>query len=746
MQNSYKQQTGQSVLIIAFALVALVALLALVVDAGNAYVQRRQIQNAMDSGAQAGALAFAQGKNSDQINAAIVKFVSANGVNPSDVLAYYVVQDASRNNLVARDNTIASYLGETRTTINYGGATPLPIVGVQVEGNKIFPTYFAGVVGVKQMPAGGASAAYAAGGACTGSGLFPIAIDTRTFPIDVDTGVKTVRYEEDYPTQTYTLYQRTSDAAVFGSSSNFGWVAWRGATSLTDASVASDMNNTESGVSGKWTVSETLKADTRVTAGTNIQAALASRVSGSKPSVVVVPVYDQFAGSSSSGNANYRIIGFARLHIISYTFTATDKYIVAKFQRWVDPVAEGGCTNFGVGSVKVRPPISTQRALVGSIKLQKLTLTQTTATTAHVPVDVVNVIDISGSMGDQWGGGNTTTKLTSAKNALKSFNSNLRPDLGDKAALVTYPTTTAYSPDVNDGSYSYNCESGGSTSSHYWGRVRSGLVSSPNITGTGSSSIRTMIDGLSASGYTPIAGGLKRGRETVLGSGRNPNAVAVIIFASDGMTNVRLNGHITGYDGRGTAPTCNQPAEQDALDQANIAKGDTNPADYKPDTLIFTIAIGTDFNPALLQAIATPATDPAKPYYFRATDAATMATIYQQISQRVQQIGTETCQIITSEAFASGALVTVRYPNGTTRTVTTTSNGEFVLTGADLVDGTYTIVSASVTINGITYNVFTDGLGGPALGSSPTVTVGIASGTYRTDLFLKTGTTPSCGN
>lgn len=738
MKNSHKQQAGQSIVIIAFALVALVALLALVIDAGNAYVQRRHIQNAMDSGAQAGALALAQGKSSGEINSAIIKFVSANGVNPSDVQAYYVAQDASKNNIVCRELTIASYLiGSVPTAIHCNGGASIPIVGVQVEGIKSTPTYFAGVVGVKQMSTGGASAAYATKGACTGNGLFPIAVSSGNFPIDVGTGVMTVHYEDTEPTYTYRIWQKTDDLPVSPSSGNFGWLYWRGQNSST-TTLAANMDQAESGVSGTWSVGESISGSTGVSPSSNVLAELDQRIAGTQSSSVVLPVYDQFTGSGNNGL--FRIAGFAKFHITGYRFQGSDKYIEGKFQKWVDPSAEGGCTNFGVGSVKVRPPINTQRALVGAIKLQKLTLTQTTATTAHVPVDVVNVIDTSGSMGDAWGGGNPTTKLASAKTALKSFNSNLRPDLGDKAALVRFPTTSSGSK------YYYTCESSGNTTTYYSGQQQVALTSSPNITGTGSSSIRTKIDALTASGYTPIADGLKKGRETVLGPGHNPNAVAVIIFASDGMTNVRLNGQITGYDGRGTAPSCNQYAEQDALDQANIAKGDTNPADYKPDTIIFTIAIGTDFNPSLLQAIATPDTDPAKPHYFRVTDAASMAAIYQQISQRVQQIGTETCQIITSESFAQGALVTVRYPNGTTRTVTTTSNGEFVLTGADLVDGTYTIVSASVTINGITYNVFTDGLGGPALGSSPTVTVGTSSGTYRTDLFLKAGTVPSCGN
>lgn len=753
MNSEFKRQTGQSVIIIAFALVALVALLALVVDAGNAYVQRRQIQNAMDSGAQAGALALAQGKNSQQIATAINDFVQRNGVNPSNVRAYYVVQDANRNNIVVREREISAYgIGHVPRTINVNGVE-LPVVGVQVEGNKTFSTFFAGVIGVRQMPAGGASAAYATKGACYGSGLFPIAVSEGNFPVDQQSGVRTVHYKDDEPDYVYKIWQKDSDVSPDPRSGNFGWLFWRGQNSSATV-LADNMNNTENGVSGTWSVGELVPGNTGISASSAVLQALRDRIDGVKPRSVVVPVYDEFSGTGN--NARYRIVGFAKFEITCFRFgngtgqtygncvtqnpAPGDKFIEGKFEKWVDPSAEGGCANFGVSSVKVRPPVNPQRALVGSVKLQKLTLTQTAPTYVHVPVDVALVIDTSGSMGDTWQGTSTSdptqTKLYSAKQALTSFSNNLRPDLGDKAALINFPLKTTGTQ------YSYNCESSGKTSNYYTAKLQLGLTN--NITGT--NGIVSKVNALTASGYTPIATAMKMARETVLGAGHNPNAVAVIIFASDGMTNVRLNGRITGYDGRGTAPTCNQPAEQEALDEANIAKGDYNPVDYRPDALIFSIAIGTDFNPALLQAMATPTTDPSKPYYYRATDANSMAQIYQMISQRVQQIGTETCRVITSEDFARGANVTIRYPNGTLRTVTTTSNGEFILTGNDVVDGTYTIVAASVTINGITYNVLTDGLGGPPLTSNPTVTVGTASGTYRTDLFLKAGSTPTCGN
>lgn len=759
MNSEFKRQTGQSVIIVVFALVALVALLALVVDAGNAYVQRHQIQNAMDAGAQAGALALAQGKNSGQIATAINQFVQANGVNPNNVRAYYVVQDANRNNIVVRDRTIAAYgAGFYPTTINYNGVE-LPVVGVQVEGNKTFNTFFAGVIGVRQMPAGGASAAYATKGACSGSGLFPIAVSSGNFPVDQQTGVMTVHYEDDEPTYVYKIWQKDSDVSPDPRAGNFGWLFWRGQNSSATV-LADNMNNTENGVSGTWSVGELIPGNTGISASNAVRQALRNRIDGIKPQSVVVPVYDEFSGTGT--NARYRIIGFAKFKITCFRFGSSqtygncvtqdpapgDKFIEGKFQKWVDPSAEGGCANFGVSSVKVRPPVNPQRALVGSIKLQKLTLTQSTPSYVHVPVDVALVIDTSGSMGDTWQGTSTSdptkTKLYSAKQALTLFSNNLRPDLGDKATLINFPKKSPCSGTDCPYIVKYNCT--GSTSRRhdlYLGNLQLGLTN--NITGT--NGIVSKINSLSTNGATPIAGALKLARETVLGPGHNPNAIAVILFASDGMTNVRLNGRWTGYDGTGNdPPPCNQPAEEEALNEANLAKGDYNPVDFRPDTIIFSIAIGTDFNPALLQAIATPDTDPAKPHYYRAIDAAAMEQIYQQISQRVQQIGTETCQIIPTEDFARGAFVTIRYPNGTTRTVTTSSNGEFVLTGSDVVDGTYTIVSASVTINGITYNVFTDGLGGPALTASPTVTVGTASGTYRTDLFLKAGTTPRCGN
>jgi hypothetical protein len=190
------------------------------------------------------------------------------------------------------------------------------------------------------------------------------------------------------------------------------------------------------------------------------------------------------------------------------------------------------------------------------------------------------------------------------------------------------------------------------------------------------------------------------------------------------------------------SPSCNSGAVQDALDQANLAKGDSN-GDGQPDATIFSIAVGDDFNPGLMQAVASVDTDPSKPHYFRVTDAAAMNSIYQQIANRIQHIQNESCEVIQTEAFAGGASLNLRNTDtGQSYTVTTTSTGEFVLNNVS--PGTFEFTSATVTVNGFTYNVFTNGLGGPALSSHPTVVVGDGVGTYKTDLFLMTTDSISC--
>lgn len=205
----------------------------------------------------------------------------------------------------------------------------------------------------------------------------------------------------------------------------------------------------------------------------------------------------------------------------------------------------------------------------------------------------------------------------------------------------------------------------------------------------------------------------------------------VIILASDGIANVRLNGVWTGFQGNTyTDPDCNRPAVQDAIDQANLAKSDTD-GDGEPDVIVFSIAVGTDFNPVSLEAVAS---EPKSTHYFAAADSSTMQSIYDQISHRLQ---TQDCLVDQNEAFGPHAVVHIRNTTtGATLQATTTSTGFFAFTNIDA--GTYEFTSVSVTVDGFNYDIFTDGVGGSVLASDPTVDVGTGQGNYEKNVFLKT--------
>ena len=177
-------EKGQSLLIISLAMVAIIAMVAVVLDAGNDYVQRRQMQNSTDAGAEAGGLKLAQANSTNgDVSDAVRAFVRKNGTDPDRVSAYYVVQDNSGSYVVVRTGTVDTFGRNNPAPKNLSvGGSSLPVVGVQVEGDRTFNTWFAGLLGFPQLTVPGASAAYVNKGSCSGTGLFPLTLNLSTFP------------------------------------------------------------------------------------------------------------------------------------------------------------------------------------------------------------------------------------------------------------------------------------------------------------------------------------------------------------------------------------------------------------------------------------------------------------------------------------------------------------------------------------------------------------------------------------
>ncbi len=707
MKHLMKREEGQSIIIVAFALIALVALLALVVDAGNAYVQERQFQNAVDAGSQAGAIALAQNKNNGQVASAINSYLGSNGVDSSKTKAYYVVQDNLGNHIVVRTSTVDAY-GQNSpapTTLTVNGAA-LPVIGVQIEGNKSFPTFFAGIVGWRQMQVGGNAASFALCGASGASDLFPMAVSSGTF-INGN-----IILQQDNPTYSYRIYENKLTAP-----SNLVYLTWN--NDQSDGTLVNNMANVKN--SGPWSSGDSpLGVSDSMYASSSVYNQMQQLKTSSTQ--VTIPVYDTVSGGK------YHIAGFARALIINVYKGRNGRnndygYLDIRFQLWVAPSGTGGGTDYGVCAVKTSDT-QPQRVLQGTVSFQEITLNSTpVVTNTHVPVDVVNILDTSGSMNDSFG---SQSKIQAAQQGLTSFNNNMLPLQGDQVGLVTFPTMT----DGDD--YNYTCTNNGWYNIYYFAQQVDGLTN--NI-----AHVNSDINNLSANGGTPLAAGLKQGLATLL-AGHKAGNVGVIIVASDGLANITLNGQWTGFQGNTfSAPTCNDGAVQDAIDQANLAKAADSSGN--PKAIVYSIAVGNDFNPDVLRAIASTDTNLSKPHYFRATDATSMASIYQQISQQVQTIGADSCNTTKTTSVAAGSLI-LKDPSGTQTTVPISSIGEFIVPNAQV--GTYTFVSATITKGNFTYNVFTKYVGGPDLTTSPTLNVGVAQTTWSTDLSLRNSTPIVC--
>jgi len=189
----------------------------------------------------------------------------------------------------------------------------------------------------------------------------------------------------------------------------------------------------------------------------------------------------------------------------------------------------------------------------------------------YVPIDVMLVMDVSGSMGDDYN--ETHTKLDLAKAAAKTFIDQLN-GTRDRAGLVSFSTDAD-------------------------------LVCSLT---NNSETIKSQIDTLTAGGYTNIGGGISKANEEFVNNGRS-DAIWVMILLSDGEAN---------------RPENETYARQYAFEQAECAK-----ILEGKGVRIYTVGLGSP-DEELLRQIAT---DENKYYYAPTSDQLT--SIYLAISKDI---------------------------------------------------------------------------------------------------------------
>lgn len=172
-----RTQGGQVIVIFGLALVAIVAMVALIVEGGNAFAQQRITQNGADAAANAGAVVLAQqlgspGTKSDaDVDAAVDNVAGLN--NLVSWTGYYTnVAGAllSSGGAVVGSKASAAVVG--------AGTIPPGAQGVLVGGTRDFGTSFARVLGISSMSASAEATAVA--GRLAGGPLLPV-----IFPINI---------------------------------------------------------------------------------------------------------------------------------------------------------------------------------------------------------------------------------------------------------------------------------------------------------------------------------------------------------------------------------------------------------------------------------------------------------------------------------------------------------------------------------------------------------------------------------
>jgi hypothetical protein len=253
---------GQALVLMVGGMLAVIAMVALIVDGGNAVANQRIVQNGSDAAAEAGAVVMAQrfaGANapSGGWDAAVSNAVSASGAaNGITITAAYYTDicgipltsdgTAALNGDGSYDFSRADTIGlglpsVSATTPDCPSRTVGPAAGVLVMGHKSVSTYLARVIGISTLAVDTQSTAAAGylqescaasqGAVCS---LLPIAI-----PVDIVTCDNSNNVQDSgqhWNADGHTVYKIPLCKNGPG---NVGWLNWPGGGNGTPGVIAS---------------------------------------------------------------------------------------------------------------------------------------------------------------------------------------------------------------------------------------------------------------------------------------------------------------------------------------------------------------------------------------------------------------------------------------------------------------------------------------------------------------------------
>jgi len=289
------QESGQALVIVVLFLAGLLAMLALVVDGGNIYLQRRAMQNAADAGAIAGARVLALNGTPSEAEAAVQE---------------YTVQ---RNRADSCESTINGPM-------------------VTVSAHKSIEMTFARIVGVQQVSIS-ARAAAAFKPVREARGLAPIA-------------VKNFNYQYD---QTYTIWDDTKDRDPETGNISGSYRGWLNLECVYPMSCgdggASELKEwMRNGYPGL------IEQNTWIRGSSGTKASVLQQASVGQ--LLLIAVYDSIQ-ELYPGKSYYRVKKFAAFKITAVHATGNPKGLEGNFKGYVIPSPPSNGEDGGLRTIVV---------------------------------------------------------------------------------------------------------------------------------------------------------------------------------------------------------------------------------------------------------------------------------------------------------------------------------------------------------------------------------------------------------
>lgn len=714
ISNCLGRKSGQSAPLLALMIVAIIGMVGLSVDVGNAYGQQRRVQNITNAGALAGMNAVTAGQTNQDVCTNVQRTMAGNRVgtnaNNFNYRVDYVRTDGTVQMLCNWNGSSFQYAPE----LKLGDRAPNNIQRVQVTMREEVPTYFARVVGRPSLTVNGN------GNACLGNfgpGVYPIGV-----PITLQKTVHTI-YRSTGGTWDVNDANWGNWSKMVGMSvkipvrnntegmpgTHISWLDWQGNSNANDlknaltypgtlqtgfqenAEVAGMPNSLPLGV---LTPNDWISGKTGVVASTDAYLAQLKSPQGmTQPRDLILPMYSA-VNEQNGSKAAFRMQKMGNFRLVDYNITGGTKYLTLQFMGDASPSPEECSSEAPDAPNSPNDPDRKVMNVDGVTKVDRVWRQKQIDTTTY---DIVVVMDVSGSMLKDWNDTNAGySRIIDAQKAITNFvqSYDIKSDPDARMAFVTFggsrdlnnldvTTRIGWTTACAANKIANNCNNtaGDTSNANKW----KGIQDSAN----------SMTPDRNA--YTP--GPLAfESVETLLRNKRTPPAGKqygqIVLFATDGVFNVcgndrgtencaagymaKTNGAPNGWENSTSYNMVSGRPIWQAQQAANRIKAS--------GARVFVVALmpsGNNFDPRGLSDMSS-----GSGYYYQANDGSAMQNIYANIKTKIEG---DTCEPKQKTEFAGGATMVLTRPDNPTfsRSTVTDSEGNWAFN--NLESGNYVV-------------------------------------------------------